>query len=102
MGPDHHICVIEYPSSCRIAATGSVFIERKFIRGCGKVGHIEDVVVDKGARGLRLGQRVVGHLVDHAKATGCYKVALYCKPELREFYQKCGFMEKNIQMAYYF
>ncbi|KAJ4752722.1 Glucosamine 6-phosphate N-acetyltransferase [Rhynchospora pubera] len=102
MGPDHHICVIEDPVSCRVVATGSIFIERKFIRGCSKVGHIEDVVVDKGARGLRLGHRVVKHLVDHAKATGCYKVVLYCKPELREFYQKCGFMEKNVQMAFYF
>ncbi|KAF3328944.1 glucosamine 6-phosphate N-acetyltransferase [Carex littledalei] len=102
MGPDHHICVIEDPSSCRIVATGSVFIERKFIRGCSKVGHIEDVVVDKGARGLHLGHRVVKHLIDHAKATDCYKVILYCKPELREFYQKCGFTEKNVQMALYF
>jgi glucosamine-phosphate N-acetyltransferase len=85
-----------------IIATGSVFIEKKFIRGGSKVGHIEDVAVSKTARGLHLGQRIVKHLVDHAKAAGCYKVILACAPEVREFYEKCGFEEKNMHMAVYF
>ncbi|KAF3331293.1 glucosamine 6-phosphate N-acetyltransferase [Carex littledalei] len=102
LGENHCICVIEDPNTERIIATGSVFIEKKFIRGGSKVGHIEDVVVAKTARGLCLGQRMVNHLVDHAKATGCYKVVLACAPELREFYEKCGFEDKNVQMSVYF
>ena len=35
----------------------TAFFERKFIRSCGLVGHIEDVVVDSSCRGMRLGQR---------------------------------------------
>uniref|UniRef100_A0A7I4F3Y1 Glucosamine 6-phosphate N-acetyltransferase n=2 Tax=Physcomitrium patens TaxID=3218 RepID=A0A7I4F3Y1_PHYPA len=42
----------------QIIATGSVLIEHKFLRNCGKVGHIEDVVVDQTVRGQRLGQRL--------------------------------------------
>ncbi|KAJ4817729.1 hypothetical protein LUZ62_030295 [Rhynchospora pubera] len=102
LGDSHYICVVEDPTTERIIGTGSVFIEKKFIRGGSKVGHVEDVVVAKSARGLHLGQRIVKHLVDHAKAAGCYKVVLACAPELREFYEKCGFVEKNVQMTVYF
>ncbi|KAI3495767.1 hypothetical protein L1887_38113 [Cichorium endivia] len=70
-GDDHVICVIEDATSSKIIATGSVFIEKKFIRGCGKVGHIEDIVVDSSARGLQLGKKVVNFLADHARSTGC-------------------------------
>ncbi|XP_022008497.2 glucosamine 6-phosphate N-acetyltransferase-like, partial [Helianthus annuus] len=73
-GDDHVICVIEDVASSKIVATGSVFIEKKFVRNCGKVGHIEDVVVDSSARGLQLGKKVVGFLADHARLTGCYKI----------------------------
>ncbi|KAJ3694667.1 hypothetical protein LUZ60_000044 [Juncus effusus] len=101
-GDDHQIFVIQSPSSSLIIATGTLFIERKFIRGCSKAGHIEEIVVDKAARGLRLGQRMVEHLVDKAKEMGCYKVVLACETELRGFYEKCGFVEKDTQMTVYF
>jgi glucosamine-phosphate N-acetyltransferase len=102
LGDDHHIAVVEDAKSGCIIATGSVFIEKKFLRGCGSVAHIEDVVVDKTTRGARLGQHIINYLVEHAKAAGCYKVILDCTPELRVFYEKCGFVEKNVQMALYF
>ncbi|WOL19479.1 hypothetical protein Cni_G28277 [Canna indica] len=102
LGEDHVIVVAENPRTGKIVATGSVFVERKFLRGAGKVGHIEDVVVDAAARGYHLGQRVVRYLTDHAKAVGCYKVILDCTSDLRSFYGKCGFKEKDIQMTIYF
>ncbi|KAM0941566.1 putative glucosamine-phosphate N-acetyltransferase transcription regulator GNAT family [Dioscorea sansibarensis] len=102
LGADHLIAVIEDPATSRIVATGSIFIEKKFLRGCSSVGHIEDVVVDAAARGQRLGQKIVKYLVEHARANGCYKVIVDCTPELRGFYESCGFVEKSIQMAIYF
>ncbi|WRX23643.1 GNAT domain - like 10 [Theobroma cacao] len=75
-GDDHLVCVIEDDFSGKIIATGSVFIEKKFIRNCGKVGHIEDIVVDGNARGLQLGKKIVGFLLDHARSMGCYKLLL--------------------------
>ncbi|KAK4396520.1 Glucosamine 6-phosphate N-acetyltransferase [Sesamum angolense] len=101
-GDDHLICVIEDNNSGKIVATGSVFIEKKFIRNCGKVGHIEDVVVDSGVRGKQLGKKVVGFLSEHARAMGCYKVILDCSIENRPFYERCGFKQKEIQMVKYF
>jgi glucosamine-phosphate N-acetyltransferase len=79
-----------------------VLVERKFIRRCGTVGHVEDVVVDAAARGRGLGERVVRRLVEHARGRGCYKVILNCTPELTGFYAKVGFEEKNVQMGLYF
>ncbi|XP_027349321.1 glucosamine 6-phosphate N-acetyltransferase [Abrus precatorius] len=102
LGDDHIICVIEDEGSGKIIATGSVFIEKKFLRNCGKVGHIEDVVVDSNARGKQLGKRVVNFLTEHARSMGCYKVILDCSIENKAFYEKCGFQQKSVQMAMYF
>ncbi|KAM1024339.1 hypothetical protein ACFX13_038358 [Malus domestica] len=102
LGDDHVICVIEDDRSGKIIATGSVFIEKKFIRNCGKVGHIEDIVVDADARGMQLGKKIISFLTDHARSVGCYKVILDCSNENRAFYEKCGFKQKEIQMVKYF
>ncbi|CAN0879507.1 Glucosamine 6-phosphate N-acetyltransferase [Linum grandiflorum] len=101
-GDDHLICVIEDDSKGKIVATGCVFVEKKFLRNCGKVGHIEDVVVDSSARGLHLGKKVVDFLTDHARSKGCYKVILDCSDGNKAFYEKCGFKQKEIQMVQYF
>lgn len=50
-----------------IIATATLFVELKFIRGCSKCGHIEDVVVDSTYRGLRLGLRVIEALMAAAE-----------------------------------
>lgn len=102
LGDDHVICVIEDTSLGKIIATGSVFIEKKFIRNCGKVGHIEDVVVDRDSRGMQLGKKVLSFLADHARSVGCYKAILDCIYENKAFYEKCGFKQKEIQMVKYF
>ncbi|XP_077214899.1 glucosamine 6-phosphate N-acetyltransferase-like [Tasmannia lanceolata] len=101
-GDDHMICVIEDDQSHKIIATGSIFIEKKFLRNCGKAGHIEDVVVDSNIRGKSLGKKIIRYLSEHARSVGCYKVILDCSIENKGFYEKCGFKEKSIQMATYF
>ncbi|KAI4300474.1 hypothetical protein L6164_033850 [Bauhinia variegata] len=102
LGDDHVVCVIEDELSGKIIATGSIFIEKKFLRNCGKVGHIEDVVVDSTVRGKQLGKKLIKFLTDHAHSMGCYKVILDCSHENRVFYEKCGFKQKEVQMVMYF
>ncbi|KAM7522443.1 hypothetical protein LguiA_012345 [Lonicera macranthoides] len=101
-GDDHVICVIEDENLGKIIATGSVFVEKKFLRNCGKVGHIEDVVVDSKARGMQLGMKIIEFLTDHAQSMGCYKVILDCSLENKAFYEKCGYKQKEVQMVKYF
>lgn len=85
----------------KIIATATLLVELKFIRNCGKCGHIEDVVVDTSYRGLRLGLRVVEALITAAKDSGCYKVILDCSESNAPFYEKCGLIKKEIQMVRY-
>ena len=75
----------------KIIGTGSVLIEQKFLRGGGKVGHIEDIVVDNRSREKGVGKTIIDFLVEIAKERGCYKVILSCSNENVPFYIKCGF-----------
>ena len=74
----------------KIIATSSILIESKFLHCGSKVGHIEDVVVDKDARGTGLGQKIVQHCIDYARDAGCYKVILDCSNKNVPFYINCG------------
>ena len=95
----HMIKVIRNRESKTIVGSITIFIEEKLIHNFGKVGHIEDVIVDKSARGYGLGKR----LLETAKLEcgGCYKIILDCYSENIEFYRKCGYEWKGNEMALY-
>ncbi|KAK9811248.1 hypothetical protein WJX72_000631 [[Myrmecia] bisecta] len=98
---DYLTVVVEDTSTGKIAATATLVVERKFVHQCGLAGHVEDVVVDAGYRGQKLGQRVVERLLEEAQARNCYKVILNCTDANAPFYAKCGFTRKDVQMAKY-
>ena len=100
LNENHHIIVIIHNN--KIVASGTLIIEDKIIHGMSKVGHIEDIVVDSNSRGLGLGKKIISYLTNLAKENNCYKVILNCKEENCKFYQKCGFVKKEIEMAIYF
>lgn len=67
----------------RIAATGTILIEHKFVHKNGIVGHIEDIAVDSSYQGKKLGFRIIEALKYIAQQTGCYKgfnLTLPCSP----------------------
>jgi glucosamine-phosphate N-acetyltransferase len=86
----------------KIVATGTIFIEKKFIHKMGYVGHIEDVVVDQNYRNKGLGKEIINTLVEFARSIECYKVILDCSKENVGFYENCDFEKKGIEMAKYF
>tara|TARA_R110000765_G_scaffold117255_1_gene210781 strand:+ start:168 stop:599 length:432 start_codon:yes stop_codon:yes gene_type:complete len=73
-----------------IMATSSVLIEDKFLHCGSKVGHIEDVVVDKDIRGTGAGNKIIEHCIDYCRDAGCYKVILDCSNDNVPFYINCG------------
>lgn len=100
--PSIEIWVIQDTIKNEIVGTATLLIEPKFIHQCGRVGHIEDVVLAKQTHGTGLGKKIVTFLVDIAKQRGCYKVILDCSEQTAGFYEKCGFTTKGKQMGLYF
>ncbi|KAK6348765.1 Glucosamine-phosphate N-acetyltransferase-like protein [Orbilia blumenaviensis] len=94
------LCIVD--DKGKVCATGSLIVERKFIRNCGLVGHIEDIAVAKDQQGKKLGLRMINALDHIAEKAGCYKSILDCSESNRGFYEKCGFKFAGIEMAHYY
>ena len=83
----------------KIVAYGSVVIENK-VRG-EVAGHIEDIVVDSEFRGKMIGVSLIKELIKVAKNKGCYRITLFCKETLVNFYGRNGFEVNNVVMKKY-
>jgi len=95
-----NIWVIELNN--KLIATGTLLYEYKFIHNISKIAHIEDICVDNNYRGKNYGKNLMNHLIDEAKKENCYKVTLYCKEDLENFYKSCNMEKNGVQMAIYF
>ena len=82
-----------------IVAYGSIVIENK-IRG-EVAGHIEDIVVDKNYRGRFIGDNLIKELINIGKKNSCYRITLFCKENLENFYSRQGFKKSSINMKKY-
>ncbi|KAI9033309.1 acyl-CoA N-acyltransferase [Hyaloraphidium curvatum] len=98
---EYFTIVIEDLKKNRIAAAGTVFVERKFIHEAGLVGHIEDIVSHPGYRGKNMGRYIIEGLKSIAKTMGCYKVILDCGEHNVAFYSKLEFEKKEVEMVWY-
>ena len=87
--PDHVIIVAIMDR--RIVGSATLLIETKFIHNGGKVGHIEDVVVNNEHQGKGIGEKIIKFLLRYAAELGCYKTILDCADEVKPFYEKLGF-----------
>lgn len=89
-------------SNGKVIATAAVYIEKKFTHYLSSVAHIEDIVIDKNYRCKGLGKLMIEFCKEHAKKNSCYKVILSTDEKHTEFYEKCGFQNKNQEMSIYF
>lgn len=71
---DEYYLLVICDGADRVVGTGSLIVERKFIHSLGMVGHIEDIAVEQGQQGKKLGLRVIQALDYVAAQVGCYKV----------------------------
>ncbi len=86
---NHNIFVIEEDNI--IVGTVTIVLETKFIYDGDKLGHIEDLVVDKEYRKKGYGGNLVDHVVNFCKKNQCRKIGLCSRPNAQEFYYKKGF-----------
>jgi len=83
----------------KVVAYGSGVVENK-VRG-EVAGHIEDIGVDTQVRGKMIGVSLIKELVKVAKNKGCYRITLFCKESLINFYSRNGFEVNNVVMKKY-
>ena len=63
--------------------------------------YIDDICVEESARGLGVGRALYAHILDHARARGCYNVTLNvwtCNPGAMAFYEKLGMKPYRVGM----
>jgi GNAT superfamily N-acetyltransferase len=63
---------------------------------------LEDVVVDTEARGLGIGQALMGKAIERARMWGCYKLVLsssQSREAAHAFYARLGFKPHGISLA---
>ena len=85
----------------RITGSGTLIVEPKLIHSGKSVGHIEDVVVHPEYRKRGISGKILEYLKRLSVQWNCYKIILDCAPGLKAVYEKSGFRQKSIQMAYY-
>jgi glucosamine-phosphate N-acetyltransferase len=86
---DHQTFV--YEDEGRVIGTATVLIENKLLHYGSKVGHIEDVVVDKNIRKSGIGKALIKECIEFCRYKDCYKAILDCSKENIPFYECCGF-----------
>lgn len=77
----YYTLVIVNKPTDQIVGVGCVFLERKFLRNLGTVGHIEDIAVDKKVQGAKLGLRIIQALTGISEGQGAYKTILNCSTD---------------------
>ncbi|EOV9519922.1 GNAT family N-acetyltransferase, partial [Pseudomonas aeruginosa] len=63
---------------------------------------LEDMVVDRHARGQGVGRELIGRAVERARSWGCYKLALSSHQDretAQRFYAALGFTSHGVSLA---
>lgn len=97
----YFIVVVVAKDTDRLVATGTVFLEPKFLRKLATAGHIEDIAVDSSMQGKGIGKVLIAALTSLSEQSGAYKTFLDCSPDNVPFYSKCGYENKGVNMAKY-
>lgn len=101
--PTLHLVIVALDRSTQtLLAAGTVIVEKKILRGLGKIAHIEDIVVDTKARGKNLGRVIVECLTRIAnEEEKVYKVILDCSDKNVGFYRKLNYKPVQNDMGIY-
>ena len=97
---DNNITYIVVEDETRVVGVASMITINKLIRSGNRIAVIEDVAVDKSAKGMGVGSMMIEFLKDLAVEKNCYKTILNCSKKNVGFYEKLGFYKKEIQMRW--
>ncbi len=84
----HGFCVMQRPENTRLLTDILTL-------------YIDDICVDKSARGMHVGEAIYEHIIEYARSNGCYNVTLNvwsCNPGAMKFYEKMGLVPYKVGM----
>ena len=99
--PDNHNIYLFFKDNEIIGAI-TLIIEQKIIHDGKCVGHIEDYVIKEEHRKTEVSSMLLNYVKILCEQNNCYKIILDCNPLLEDYYNKKGYKNKGIYMAYYF
>lgn len=97
----YYVVVVVSKETDQLVATGTVFLEPKFLRTLASAGHIEDISVDASMQGKGIGKQLIAALTALSERSGAYKTLLDCSDDNVPFYRKCDYETKGVSMAKY-
>ena len=96
LNENHIIIVLEMNNN--IIGSGTILIEEKLTYGGCKMGHLENIIINKKYRGKGYGEKLIKELLRICKENKCYRVDLNCNKELEKFYEKNNMNFESISM----
>ena len=94
--PDYYLWVAELDG--KVVGTAMMHLQHKLSYCCGTAAHLEDVIVDRDCRGRGVGEQLLRHAIETARAHDCYKLMLTCYPKTAVYYERFGFQQHDIGM----
>jgi len=95
------IIVLEHVPTKKVIGNGMIFLEKKFARGCGTAGHVEDIIVDPAFKNQGWEVKIMDALAKIGDVEGVYKMVLDCPDSDCAFYESVGYKKYELHMAWY-
>lgn len=92
--PNHHVFVTEVDGA--VVGTYALIVIQQLSHTGGRSAIVEDVVVRSDQQGRGIGQAMMQHAADQARAHSCYKIVLSsgkARQAAHAFYRKLGFQD---------
>jgi glucosamine-phosphate N-acetyltransferase len=99
---NHDILLLFDNKNSNIIGTITIILEKKLINNVKLVCHIEDLIISTLYKNKGYGSKILDIIKEFAREKNCYKIILNCSDDLKKFYKKNSFENKNIQMSIYF
>lgn len=98
---NHEIFILFDELNSNIIGTVTIILEKKLLHNSKNVCHIEDLIICNNYKNKGFGSKIIDFIKVYAREKNCYKIILNCNIDLKKFYEKNNFENKNIQMSIY-
>jgi glucosamine-phosphate N-acetyltransferase len=98
--PKNHTIYL-YIKNDKIIACCSIIIEQKIIHNCGKVGHIQDIIVKVSERVNNIQSILIKYIIKKAKEKKCNRLDILSPVYLEKYYNKHDFIKEGLYMCNY-